>query len=355
MSHTLNITAFFIGLGTAYYALTACRLLCCGRQTATRLHKVLGYVFLYWVLSNTKDLVLTFPGRYCRSTLDLVMLIDGWSGIGYAALLFEITRPGWTNWRRLALLSLPFAAFSAAYFTHPDHSLMTAYAWFLSAFGLAVIIIGYHNAYKYTNYIRANYSNIDGIDISWVSYIYLLCFLGQLFWLLTSLVGNVWMDCLYYSVTIALWHLMYLHCRNLRPVVPDTAGNGEEEDACAAANPEKSYAFAESVDATMERGRLWLDPNLSLSDLARKLRTNRTYLSNYFSNTRKTTFYDYVNALRIEKESVPLVSNHPEYTLEYIARQSGFNSLSTFRRAFRKFTGHTPGHFRDNGAKKAKE
>lgn len=355
MSYTLNITAFFIGLGTAYYALMACRLLLCKRQTATRLHKVLGYVFLYWVFSNTKDLVLTFPGRYCRSILDLVMLIDGWSGIAYAALLFEITRPGWTNWRHLAMLSLPFAVFSAAYYVHPSHSLITAYAAFLCAFGLSVILIGYYKAYKYTNYIRANYSNIDEIDISWVSYIYLLCFLGQLFWLLTSLVGNVWMDCLYYSVTIALWHLMYLHCRNLRPVVPDTAGNGEEVDDCDVANAEKSYAFAESVDATMEHGRLWLDQNLSLSDLARKLNTNRTYLSNYFSSTRKTTFYDYVNALRIEKESVPLISNHPEYTLEYIAQQSGFNSLSTFRRAFRKVTGHTPGHFRDSGAKKSKE
>ena len=61
---------------------------------------------------------------------------------------------------------------------------------------------------------------------------------------------------------------------------------------------------------------------------------------------RKLTFYDYVNALRIEKMSIPLLVEHPEYTLDYIAKQSGFNSLSTFRRAFRKQTGTTPGNFR---------
>ena len=58
-----------------------------------------------------------------------------------------------------------------------------------------------------------------------------------------------------------------------------------------------------------------------------------------------TTFYDYVNALRIHKKSVPLMQEHPEYAFDYIARQSGFNSLSTFQRAFRKYTGTTPGKF----------
>ena len=36
---------------------------------------------------------------------------------------------------------------------------------------------------------------------------------------------------------------------------------------------------------------------------------------------------------------------HPEYTLEYVARQSGFGSISTFRRAFQKFTGMSPSQF----------
>ena len=56
-----------------------------------------------------------------------------------------------------------------------------------------------------------------------------------------------------------------------------------------------------------------------------------------------TPFYDYINAMRINKKSVPLMQEHPEYTLDYVAQQSGFNSLSTFRRAFRKYTGTTPG------------
>ena len=37
---------------------------------------------------------------------------------------------------------------------------------------------------------------------------------------------------------------------------------------------------------------------------------------------------------------------HPEYTLEHIAQVSGFNSMATFHRAFKKIMGMTPGRYR---------
>jgi AraC-like DNA-binding protein len=41
------------------------------------------------------------------------------------------------------------------------------------------------------------------------------------------------------------------------------------------------------------------------------------------------------------------MKEHPEYKLDYVASESGFASLSTFRRAFIKLTGQTPGQKRD--------
>jgi AraC-like DNA-binding protein len=57
------------------------------------------------------------------------------------------------------------------------------------------------------------------------------------------------------------------------------------------------------------------------------------------------TFYDYINQLRIERSTLPLINEHPEYTFEFVARQSGFISMSTFRRAFKKITGQTPSQY----------
>ena len=46
--------------------------------------------------------------------------------------------------------------------------------------------------------------------------------------------------------------------------------------------------------------------------------------------------------MRIERISITMLREHPEYTLEYVAEKSGFASISTFRRAFIKLTGQTP-------------
>ena len=95
----------------------------------------------------------------------------------------------------------------------------------------------------------------------------------------------------------------------------------------------------------MESERLYLNKNLTLNDLAKAMGTNRTYVSNYLGTVLGQTFYDYVNQLRIEKMSIPMMQEHPEFKLEYVASESGFSSISTFRRAFVKLTGQTPSQF----------
>ena len=99
------------------------------------------------------------------------------------------------------------------------------------------------------------------------------------------------------------------------------------------------------MERVVEEEKLYHKQDLTLADIALELKTNRTYVSNYLSHVRQQTFYDYINQVRIEKVSVPLLREHPEYTLDYIAAQSGFASISTFRRAFRKLTGMTPRQF----------
>ena len=103
------------------------------------------------------------------------------------------------------------------------------------------------------------------------------------------------------------------------------------------------------MEQTVEEQRLYLDKDLTLSELATAVGTNRTYLSDYFSNVKHITFYDYINQLRITKKSIPMMQEHPEYTLEHIASESGFNSISTFRRAFNKLTGVSPSQYRLRG------
>jgi AraC-like DNA-binding protein len=89
-----------------------------------------------------------------------------------------------------------------------------------------------------------------------------------------------------------------------------------------------------NLDELMREKRVWMEPHLTLPDLAALVGTNRTYLSNYLNNTLHTTFYDYINGFRMEAALALLNDPDSTLTMVEVAESCGFNSISTFRRVF---------------------
>ncbi len=334
----MNISAFMIGVATTFFTIFALHILL-WRKKRTRFQTTLGCIMLVWAVTSLKDIVLTFPGMYTTSALHWVLMLDGWSALTYTVFLAEVVVPGWTTWRRLSLHALPFAAFTVAYIFLRTEWLMYAYAFFLWCYAWTVVIVGYVRTRRYLAYIHKNYSNLSNIDVSWLRPVFLFAVVGQLAWFFTSLYGKAWADNLYYVFVIGLWCLVLHYSWNFRPVVVETESEPANKVAPSVALPEGV------LERLMEEQQLYLKPDLTLNDLAQALGSNRTYVSNYLSQVLHQTFYDYVNQQRIEHMSLPLLQQHPEYKLEYIAAQSGFASMSTFRRAFIKITGQTPGQY----------
>lgn len=102
--------------------------------------------------------------------------------------------------------------------------------------------------------------------------------------------------------------------------------------------------LSKRMKVLFDEDKIYLDPELRLSALAVQLGTNRTYMSNYFNQYCGTSFYDYVNRFRLEHSKNLLTDS--DYTYEVIASMSGFNSLSTFRRAFQMMYGCSPKQWR---------
>ena len=94
----------------------------------------------------------------------------------------------------------------------------------------------------------------------------------------------------------------------------------------------------------METDKLYLNPKLTLGDVALAIGTNKTYLSDFFNKTLHTTFYDYINIYRIKEACSIIDSMHQDgrKTMAMVASMSGFNSLSTFNRYFVKVKGIRP-------------
>lgn len=98
----------------------------------------------------------------------------------------------------------------------------------------------------------------------------------------------------------------------------------------------------------MDTEKPYLEPDLSLADLARRLQVNAVVLSQVINTGTGRNFNDFVNAYRVE-EFKREVRNPTNAHLSFLglALNCGFNSKATFNRAFRKFTGTSPGAFAD--------
>jgi len=106
---------------------------------------------------------------------------------------------------------------------------------------------------------------------------------------------------------------------------------------------EKIYAKLQSMMVT---GKRFLDPQLTLFDLARELNTNTTYLSRIINDRYANNFSQFINDYRIREARKRLSDlTYSNLSIEGIARSVGFNSKSAFNAAFKQKTGVTPSFY----------
>ena len=97
----------------------------------------------------------------------------------------------------------------------------------------------------------------------------------------------------------------------------------------------------ERIITMMKDEKLFLEPDLKVDDIAAKLCTNRRYVQQTINEEIGVTFSEYVNRMRIEHAKVLLQSNS-EMTVQEVSEQSGYKTLSTFYRNFKKYKGCNP-------------
>lgn len=85
----------------------------------------------------------------------------------------------------------------------------------------------------------------------------------------------------------------------------------------------------------------FLQPRLSLDDVAEQLNSNKTYISKLVNNSYNLGFPELINTLRIDYAEQYII-NHREAKQEEIATSCGFLSASSFNTIFKKVTGMTP-------------
>jgi len=88
------------------------------------------------------------------------------------------------------------------------------------------------------------------------------------------------------------------------------------------------------------------NPELTLTDLAKSIGTNASFLSKVINQSFQLNFNDFINSHRVEEVKAKLSDvNNAHLTIMGMAYDAGFNSKATFNRAFKKFTGQNPSNF----------
>jgi AraC-like DNA-binding protein len=279
---------------------------------------------------------------------------DMWSIPLAAIFVFEIISPGWIRWYKILAMMLPSVLITFLYIIFAYDALFYTAVIYGNLLGLVTVVIAFTASYKYDKYIKKNFSDIENLSLYWIRQVLLPLYIALFFWTILVWERSWLNDAISYCFFVGIW--MFVYYRTVNHVVvevpyllnPFTKEEDDEKNENNNAAPDlkqnesKNYfPFAQKLDAYMEKEKLYLDPQLTIMELASAIGTNRTYLSDYLNKQLNTNFYEYVNAFRIKKACSMLILNDIE-KLEIIAEECGFNSISTFRRAFIKETGKTP-------------
>lgn len=127
-----------------------------------------------------------------------------------------------------------------------------------------------------------------------------------------------------------------------RAAAPDGVIVSEAAPLLATLSPELE-PWRDRLLRLMADEQPWLEPELTLAELANRLRTHAALLSKVINAGCGQNFNDFVNSYRVQEARRKLADpRFAHYSLVGVALESGFNSKSTFNRVFKKLLGQAP-------------
>lgn len=120
----------------------------------------------------------------------------------------------------------------------------------------------------------------------------------------------------------------------------------ENDEPVLLETPHKFTELAKKFRLLIKEQKPYLKEGLVMEDVAKILGTNRTYVAQMVKEEFGQTFSSYMNTCRVEEAKRLIEKEGNKRTLQEIAYQSGFNSVSTFNKVFKSVVGVAPSEWK---------
>ena len=221
--------------------------------------------------------------------------------------------------------------------------------WFLTIVILSSYVYFFSKSLKlyqqYQKWTSTQFSDTETISFDWVRNFIYLIIAGEIFrygWNLADFVYDLPYENDWWWHLLTVGIICYVSIRGYTQVqykkIQFTSIQTQETTAEPKLNNLNFEDFIPKIANLFEVDKVFLEPDISLAEVARKLKTNSSVISAAINQGYGKNFNDFVNEYRIREFEVQVQnSDNKHYTKLAIALDCGFNSKATFNRALKKF------------------
>lgn len=244
---------------------------------------------------------------------------------------------------------------------------VTEFVW-----NLAFLLLSLKHYRKYRVWLNENFSDTEKIKFAWLrNFLYVFTFvfvLGGVFDFVDSFIFNLsYVQYFYFQLVLAAvtYYLAiagYLRSATVQPrfaALPKAAEKIPNQPT--ESSPPKSMISESEIERLktnlqklMNDEKPYLEPQLTLADLARLAGVSTSVLSSVINQGFGKNFNDFVNEYRVAEVKERLRAGAAKnLNLLGVALECGFNSKATFNRVFKKQAGISPKQFQteiENGS-----
>ncbi len=221
---------------------------------------------------------------------------------------------------------------------------------------ILVIIYGLKKLHRYEKKISNYFANVEKITLSRINKVFVLFIVISSISALVNILGREFylnkpellaIPSIGFSVFIfALCYISFKQDYSAFDLEKEIAGSDEIEVCSSDCKDEYiqhiDKLFGEELKTVIEQEKIFTKTDLRISDIAQKVGSNRSYVSNYINQVYHVSFSDYINSYRVEYAQTLIKEKGSSIKFSEISELSGFSNESSFYRNFKKITGQTP-------------